>query len=80
MPAKPVANIPSDLRERDDLTIGQVNRVVTLRKRREDLRADLKVLDEKREQTEADILAGMKEEREILGLPEPEPVLAARAD
>lgn len=77
---KPIAVIPSDLRERDDLTLASINRIVTLRTRRDDLRAELKVLDEKREQTEADILATLTELAGLLGKDEPEPVAAADID
>lgn len=77
---KPIAVLPEDLRERDDLTIGQANRIATLRSRREDLVAELADLDKQREQVAADIAAGDKEVREILGQPEPEPEPVAASD
>lgn len=61
-----IATVPSDLRNRTDLNLGQVNRVAHLRKRREQLKKQRVGAVEKVESIDADIAAGEKEEAEIL--------------
>lgn len=71
MPKTPIATIPEDLRKRTDLSIGDANRVVELRKRHESLREQLVGAEAKVANLKRDLEQNEKEETEILKKPAP---------
>ena len=66
--AKKFAKIPADLRDRADLTVGDLQRVLALRKRRKALRTRLTRLPVVRERLNHEIAHLSAQEQAILGV------------
>lgn len=77
MATKPIATIPADLRERTDLTLEDVSRIVHLRKQREKFTERAERLEKDAKQARTDAAGTVAEENEILGVEETAPAESA---
>ena len=71
-----IARIPTDLRNRKDLTLEDIERIVHLRKQREKRKAKIEATEKEVAQMKADQTRDMAEENEILGVEDTAPATA----